>query len=172
MEAGDGVGGEAVSRPILGIDPGKDGALVLLRGREVLAAVRTSELIGSTKWQAAHARATSWIRSAHAEHRIDLAVLELYGGRSGEGRGSLLTVGVGWGMWLGAVSALGIPVRTPASVSWTADLFRGVAGEGTERAVAVAMQEVPDLDLMPGRARRPHDGLADAACLALWGERL
>lgn len=172
MEAGDGVGGEAVSRPILGIDPGKDGALVLLRGREVLAATRTRDLIGAATWQAAHARATGWLRSTHAEHRIDLAVLELYGGRKGEGRGSLLTVGVGWGLWLGAVSALGIPVRTPAANSWTADLFRGVAGDGKERAVAVAMQEVPDLDLMPGRSRRPHDGLADAACLALWGARL
>lgn len=161
-----------MSRAILGIDPGKDGALVLLRGREVLAATRTRDLIGAAKWQAAHARATGWLRSAHAEHRIDLAVLELAAGRPGEGRGSALTTGIGWGLWLGAVSALGIPVRTPASVSWTADLFRGVAGEGKERAVSLAMQEVPDLDLVPGRARKPHDGLADAACLALWGERL
>lgn len=162
-----------MSRAILGIDPGKDGALVLLRGREVLAAVRTSELIGSAKWQAAHPLATGWLRSAHAAHRIDLAVLELFAGRSGRkgAAGSMLTIGVGWGLWLGAVSALGIPVRTPASASWTADLFRGVAGEGKERAVSLAMQEVPDLDLTPGRARKPHDGLADAACLALWGEK-
>ena len=158
-----------MSRAILGIDPGKDGALVLLRGREVLAATRTRDLIGAAKWQAAHARATGWLRSAHAEHWIDLAVLELYGGRSGEGRGSLLTVGVGWGMWLGAVSALGIPVRTPASASWTADMFRGIAGEGKELSVSRASQELPDLVLMPGRTRKPHDGLADAACLAMWG---
>ena len=161
-----------MSRAILGIDPGKDGALVLLRGREVLAAVRTSELIGTAKWQAAHPLATGWLRSAHAAHRIDLAVLELAAGRPGEGRGSALTTGIGWGLWLGAVSALGIPVRTPASASWTAAMFKGIAGEGKERSVSLAMQELPDLDLMPGpRMWRPHDGLADAACLAMWGER-
>jgi hypothetical protein len=160
--------GAAMTR-ILGIDPGKDGAAVLLDGRTVLAAVRTSELIGPAKWQAAHAQVTAWLRSAHAEHRIGLAVLELYGGRAGEGRGSMLTIGVGWGLWLGALSALEIPVQTPASASWTRDLFRGVAGDGKERGVLVASGMVPDLDLTPGRVRKPHTGLADAACLALWG---
>lgn len=161
-----------MTNTILGIDPGKDGALVVIRGRDILAATTTADLLGGAKWQAAHAEVTGWIRSAHAEHRITFAILELYAGRAGEGGGSLLTVGVGWGLYLGALSALGIPVRTPASATWTRELFVGIAGEGKERSVSFARQMLPDLDLTPGRRRKPHDGLADAGCLAVWGQRL
>lgn len=155
---------------VLGVDPGKTGAAVLLRGREVVAVRRTAELVGSAKWQAAHAGVTGWLRSVHAEHRVDLAVLELYGGRAGEGRGSMLTIGVGWGLWLGALSALEIPVLTPSAASWTRQMFVGVAGEGKERSANVARGMLPDLDLTPGRCVKVQDGIADAGCLALWGQ--
>lgn len=157
---------------ILGIDPGKDGAAVLIEGRTVLAQARTADILGGASWQAGHPLVSGFVRGLHAMHRIDLAVLELYAGRAGQGRGSMLTIGVGWGLWLGVLSGLGISVRTPRSASVSSALFKGIAGEGKERGIAFASQELPDLDLMPGRCRKPHDGLADAGCLAVWGERL
>lgn len=157
---------------ILGIDPGKDGAAVLLDGRRVVAQVRTADLLGKASWQAGYAGVTGWLRSVHAEHRVQLGVLELYAGRGGEGGGSMLTIGVGWGLWLGALAALEIPARTPSAAAWTRDLFVGVAGQGKERSIAVCRGELPDLVLVPPRARKPHDGLADAGCLALWGATL
>jgi hypothetical protein len=51
------------------------------------------------------------------------------------------------------------------------DLLQGVAGDGKQRAISWARQACPGLDLTPGAMRKPHDGLADAACLALWGQR-
>lgn len=155
---------------VLGCDPGKAGALVVLDGRRVVASVKTADLIGKAKWQAAHGGLSEWIRSQHAEHKIGLAVVELFAGRPGEGRGSAMTIGVGWGIVVGILSGLGIPVLTPTSASWTRDLFAGVAGEGKERSIAVARSMLPDLELVGPRCRVPHDGLADAGCLSLWGQ--
>ena len=152
---------------VLGIDPGKDGAAVLLDGRLVIASVRTRDLIGKADWHAGYGGVTAWLRATHAEHRIGLAVLELHAGRPGEGGGSARTIGVGWGIWLGALSALEIPVITPAAARWTRTMLVDIGGEGKERAIAVAR---PIIDLTPGRRRKPHDGLADAVCLALYGQ--
>lgn len=152
---------------VLGVDPGKDGAAVVLDGRLVLAAVRTRDLIGKADWHAGYGALASWLRTAHAQHRIGLAVLELHAGRPGEGGGSARTIGVGWGLWLGLLAALEIPLITPASSRWTRALLADVGGEGKERALAVA--RTLDLELRRGRERNEHDGLADAACLAMYG---
>lgn len=155
---------------ILGIDPGKAGAAVLLdRDRRVVNNVRTADLVGDGWHKGGAVALAAWLRSAHAEWRLQGAVLELYAGRPGEGRGGLMTLGVGWGVWYGALLGLGVEVRTPASASWTRRIFDGVQGEGKERAVALARMRLPDLDLTRGRERKPHDGTADAGCLALWG---
>jgi hypothetical protein len=156
---------------VAGIDPGKKGGIVLLRGRTVLAAVRMADLVpDGAKWHAAHAAVTGRIRSLHAEHAIALAVLELYAGRAGQGRGSMLTIGVGWGLILGAFSALEIPVLTPASNAWTSRMFKDIAGDGKERSIHLCRSVLPDLDLKPGRCTTVQDGLADAGVLALYGQ--
>lgn len=37
-----------------------------------------------------------------------------------------------------------------------------------EAAIQFALKRFPDINLMPGRKRTPHDGIADAACIAEW----
>jgi hypothetical protein len=36
-------------------------------------------------------------------------------------------------------------------------------------SIAYVREHFPDLNLVPPRARNPHDGLADAVCIAVWG---
>jgi len=36
-------------------------------------------------------------------------------------------------------------------------------------SLAYVREHYPDLNLIPPRARNPHDGLADAVCIAVWG---
>ena len=158
---------------ILGVDPGKDGAAVLLDpsvlGGRYVAHVRTADLVGEGWHRGGGVAVAAWLREAHGRWPIRVAVLELFAGRSGEGRGGLMTVGVGWGTWYGALLALGIEVRTPSSAGWARTMFAGVQGEGKERAVTLARMRWPDLPLMRGRETKPRDGIADAACLAGWG---
>ena len=156
---------------VLGADPGKKGAIVLLDGRRVVAVERIADIVGTATWQASHAALCGRLRSLHAEHRVGLAVVELFAGRPGQGAGSAMTIGVGWGILVGCLSGLGIPVLTPSSASWTRTMFEGVSGEGKERGIGVALAHLPDLELRRGKERNNHDGVADAGCLALWGQR-
>lgn len=153
-----------------GIDPGKDGALVLLDGDQLLDWALTRDLVGDLAWGAAAPVIAARLRGVTADHRPRLAVLELYAGRPGEGGGSTLTIGAGWGVWRGVLAGLGVETITPAASAWTRAMLRDVQGDGKDRAVSVAMARVPGLDLAPGRRRKPHTGLADACCLAIYGQ--
>lgn len=156
---------------ILGIDPGKNGAAVLLRDGAHVHAVLSSELLCGQSWEAAHNEVTRWFRLVHTTWGLDLVVLERLGGRPGEGATSARTMGVGWGLWLGAASALGVPVIVPTPQRWQREILADLAGDTKSRSVAWCRAHLPGLDLTPGRRRVPHDGLADAACLAMYGRR-
>ena len=156
---------------ILGIDPGKDGAAVLLRDGSHVHAVLASELLCGQSWEASHSEVTRWFRLLHTTWGLDLVVLERLGGRPGEGATSARTMGIGWGLWLGAASALGVPVIVPTPQRWQREILADLAGDTKSRSVAWCRAHLPGLDLTPGRRRVPHDGLADAACLAVYGRR-
>jgi hypothetical protein len=156
-------------KTVLGIDPGKDGAAVLLVGECDSMTLLLDPVVGGKRWEAVHAEVSGWLRATHRTYPIDVAILELHAGRPGEGAGSARTIGVGWGLWLGALSALGIHVVMPTSQKWTKAMLDDLAGEGKDRAVALCRARMPWLDLTPGRRRKPHTGIADAACLALYG---
>lgn len=156
---------------ILGIDPGKDGAAVLLRDGSHVHAVLASELLCGQSWEASHSEVTRWFRLVYTTWGLDLVVLERLGGRPGEGATSARTMGVGWGLWLGAASALGVPVIVPTPQRWQREILADLPGDTKARAVAWCRAHLPGLDLTPGRRRVPHDGLADAACLAVYGRR-
>jgi crossover junction endodeoxyribonuclease RuvC len=156
---------------ILGIDPGKDGAAVLLRDGSHVHAVLSSELLCGQSWEASHSEVTRWFRLLHTTWGLDLVVLERLGGRPGEGATSARTMGIGWGLWLGAASALGVPVIVPTPQRWQREILADLPGDTKARSVAWCRAHLPGLDLTPGRRRVPHDGLADAACLAVYGRR-
>jgi hypothetical protein len=159
---------------ILGIDPGKDGAGVLLADDGTVPFT----------WLTDASCVERAVRTGRKEYvpqlmlgmlqraqllGVRLVVLELPGVRPGEGRGGGLTTGVGWGLWRMAVAAVGLPIVTPAASAWTRVVLRDAPGEGKDRAVHVALARVPALNLTPGRRTKAHSGLADAACLALYG---
>lgn len=165
-------------RRILGIDCGKDGAMVLLflRGSAVEdhQAIQFAPMVAGKQWDAVHTLVTGEIRAMHAAHRIDSAVLERASTRPGESGRSALTIGMGWGVLLGALSALGIPVTMPTPAKWMGVMLADMPGEDKDRAIALCQQRVPGLDLCTGptgRKRQPHTGLADACGLALYGAR-
>jgi len=166
---------------ILGLDPGKDGALVVLRGNEALAVVLTDHLLVATEVKrkggkvgkrrdyspAAMIEALGRLVSDHGPLE---AVLETASIRPGEGGVGALTTGIGWGLWRMALQALSIPTMTPVAASWARVVLRDAPGEGKARAIHVASSRVPGLRLIPERCRVPHTGIADACCLALYGQ--
>lgn len=148
---------------VLGIDPGLDGALVVL-DKIPLYQKLTAALCPDGYLPEAMAAAVTQALELGAV----LAVLERGGVRPGEGISSGYKIGVGWGLWRGILAGR-VRVIEPTASSWTRKMLRDQPGEGKERAIAVASQ-IPGLHLTPGKRRKPHSGLADAACLARYGQ--
>ena len=150
---------------VLGIDPGLDGALVVVRNGRVVAQCCTRDLCpDGYVAERMDALVSEWC----GLHLVDVAVLERVSARPGEGVSSSFKFGYGVGLWRGILAGRVQTVIEPTPQAWQKVVLRDIPGEGKARAVARAAQ-VAGLDLTPGRRRKPHDGLADATCLAIYG---
>lgn len=159
-------------RLFLGVDPGVDGALCVID--ENLVAVRATVM--PTIADGPNGR-----RLVDAEGigrfldglTITMGALETIGARPGirMGASSAITIGRNFGRIEDRLAALGVPFQLVAPQSWQKVVCAGT-GDPKARSVAAAQRMLPSLDLMPGKRRVPHDGLADAGCLALHALRV
>lgn len=86
----------------------------------------------------------------------------------GEGRSTAFTAGRGYGAMEMALVALQIPYEIVRARAWQTAVLKGVEGVDTKaRSVLKCRRVFPDIDLTPGRRRKPMDGLADGAMMAL-----
>ena len=162
----------------LGIDPGKDGALVAINddgavaGSFLTSRDFTTTIGKSSKREYLASRMSYAIKCLGGKHNIKLAVVEKQSARPGQGVSSTFSTGFGYGLWVGILAAHSIPFVEVRPKTWTSHILRDVPGEGKSRSVYAVMNRMPDLDLTPGLKRKPHDGLADAGCLALYAYHL
>lgn len=161
---------------ILGIDVGKTGALVALDADTLQAvyAVQTDTLVLGGDYSPAMMR-TALLDAAEAfDGRLRIPALVVIEaqqtrGKVQPGATSILTTGRGWGLWEGLVAGIGWPYQSVRSQMWTKAM--GLAGADKDVHCRRAMELLPSLDLIPGRKKKPQDGLADAGLLALYGVR-
>ena len=161
---------------IIGIDPGKRGGWVAL---DCSSGIDPMDWLAADHPDYGYVQQKRYLPSVMAQGlrevlergNIAACVLEKQQARPIEGRSSCLTTGYGWGLWAGITAALQIPVISVSSSKWTRAMFSSSRAEGKGRAVELVSQRLPALPLTWGRRRKPHDGLADAACLALYGAR-
>ena len=161
----------------VGIDPGLDGALVALREDGSLhsqAIMPTTP--GASKGRVVDVRGLARIL-LDLPAPVVVAVEAMAGRPPGKmGGGSALTIGANWGRIVGLLDALAFTHGNSLSYDivqprrWQAVICPGT-GDPKGRAVSAALRLCPDLDLTPGRRTKPHDGLADAYCIAEWCRR-
>jgi len=180
-----------MSRAILGLDPGMDGAAVLLRPGDAQRLARPAGTPGMViypepvlfrdytipapsrgkQWD--HGRLFTAFFAISAKLPMDepiTVVLESPRAQPGAASSSL-SIGVSYGILLGMIAALGWElVRVQPSV-WHRALFgKNAAGDPKARAAAYVRDRLPQLDTTcMGRFKKPHGGVIDAACLALYG---
>jgi len=167
----------ATAPAIMGIDPGLDGALVMLVDAACVWQVRICD-IAADGWRPGVAR----LLADHIDDALEQAgalpvVAYIERASTRPGQGAALTTGIGYGLVLGVVAAR---VRT---YEVTPPSWRRAAGfparpggpDGRKAAKADAVSwasQVPGLTLMYPRCRTPHEGVADAACIAYAGANL
>lgn len=146
---------------ILGIDPGQKGGLVALRGSRVaLAAVMPAVAKVGVDLAA--------VRDLLEELRPDHVVLEQAQAMPKQGVSSTFSFGRDYGGLLGLLCALRIPHETVRPHTWHGALVGRGEGDPKARTLRVVRQRLPGLALVPPRCRVPHEGLVDAAAIALW----
>lgn len=146
---------------IVGIDPGKSGGIALLNGTRAEGDVMP--VIGKEVDGHEVARVL-------AAASPDLVVIEKVSAMPGQGVTSMFNFGAGYGRLLGVCDALGIPYRLVTPQAWKKRVLAGTARD-KHAAIAFVKRAFPTIEMTPGKRSVPHDGIADAACLAEYGRQ-
>lgn len=150
----------------MGIDPGLDGAIVVWEPGETTPrySARLKTLLDDKEGLC---NALHYYRPRAKYTGVARCALEaIPTGHPGmRGTRSALTMGRNWGYIRGILDAFEYDVVEPSPKKWMKML---PDGDGKARSISAATKLIPGVNLYPGKVRKPHDGLADATCLAYY----
>lgn len=175
---------------ILAVDSGLDGAFVwMLKGR-IVGAMRTKKLLDSERrldfgaireWcqlldaKAPDAGVVAFIEEPFAPKGREKGVMQSWR-RFGQLEALFWTLAyhvetVQASRWKPALHLTNDKVRADA-VAMCKAAYPGIKIDPKKAAaIAYAREHFPDVELVPPRSRNPHDGLADALCIAAWATK-
>ena len=142
----------------IGVDPGKDGALAILSGKEgALPEITYFDEIAVVK-------ALEAIRG-----QPSICCLEHVGAMPKQGAVSMFNFGQNFGFWQGVLTAYHIPFELVRPVKWKKE-FSITADKNT--SIAVCERFFPGINLLrTPKCKKPHDGAAEACLMALYAKR-
>ena len=157
---------------IVGIDPGLSGAIVALYDMGGLAKSMPMPLSKGKRKRPDVITLVRWIMSHDAD--VGLVAIETPGPSPRRTSvAATLSIGVGFGMLIGMCEVNHLPYEIVPATRWQGALFgSGKRADKKGESIAYAKRRWPTLDLTPGKRTKPHDGIADAACIAEYGRRL
>lgn len=138
----------------LGIDPGKDGAMAIIRqdGVQIIPFDESD-----------YAEAVNALRG----HRV-ICCLERVGAMPGQGVTSMFTFGENYGFIRGLLAVNKIPYERVTPQKWKKEF--GISGKN--ESVAVCMSLFPHVGLFrTPKCRKQHDGMAEALLMAEYARR-
>lgn len=140
----------------VGIDPGKSGALSSIGA--VNKAIKMPLQGNDIDCRA--------IRDFLIETKPDFVVIEKVGAMPGQGVKSMFTFGQSYGTIIGIVDAMEIPYQLVTPQAWKKKVLAGTKKEKDD-AINFVRRRYPETNLIPTeRSKKPHDGIADATCMA------
>jgi crossover junction endodeoxyribonuclease RuvC len=151
---------------VLGIDPGLSGGLALIRPEGFTTEATPMPVAGG---EIDVRGIYAWLQSMmfHAGGNC-VAYVEKVGAMPKQGVSSTFKFGKGYGQVLGALAAMGIDTRLVTPQAWKKQVLAGTA-QDKDAAIAYCRMRWPGIELVQPRCRKPHDGLADALCIAAYG---
>ena len=146
---------------ILGIDPGKNGAVAVADAK----GVQMVELMPENM-----ATLADWLIAWEITHVYLEKPFAMPGKTSGM---SMLSFGIHCGTIQGIVIAKRIPFTLIQPQTWMKKLHVGTSkGTSKERSIESALRMYPHINFMATqRSKKPHDGLCEAAHIAEFGRR-
>lgn len=187
-------GGEQALRGILGIDPGLDGALVLLSPagefieRHVMPVIETVKITTKRKTgkKSREVKRRLDVPALNLifhdlRERVEVVVLEQVASRPEQGVASTFKFGFVAGATEALVIAHNLRLHKVVPVVWSKAMAEGIitadeifAGlEPKDKTKKIVKHLFPSLDLRETmRCKNPHGGIVDALALAEYGRRL
>ena len=157
---------------IIGVDPGKLGAIAVLEGWG--PTVSPMPLIRSGKGRAEYD--LPGILAIFRRYNLGVTAYVERGQplpRSMGGASANYHRGYSCGLFEGMLSALGISYTLVSPQAWQRVMLAGTSGKDTKQRALIAAQRLfPGVSLLPTeRCRKPSDGMADALLIAEYGRR-
>ena len=158
-------------RLVLGIDPGLHGGIAALDAAGAVVGTWPMPVAGGEVHAAGLADLLRSLRCLDSHQDIGRVCLEKVAAMPRQGVASTFRFGAGWGMVRGVCAALAIPVHLVPPTVWKKRVLLGLPHDKAG-AVRFCASRWPTADLILPGCRVPHDGIADALCLAEYGRSL
>lgn len=158
-------------RLTVGIDPGLRGGVAALDVAGAVVGLWPMPVAGGEVHAAGLADLLRSLRCLDSHQDIGRVCLEKVSAMPKQGVSSTFRFGTGWGMVRGVCAALAIPVVLVPPTVWKKQVLLGLPHDKAG-AVQFCASRWPTADLVLPGCRVPHDGLADALCLADYARRL
>jgi crossover junction endodeoxyribonuclease RuvC len=155
----------------VGIDPGKRGAIAALDPTGTALGVWPMPVAGGGIHAAGLADLLRSLRCQDPRQDVGRVCLEKVAAMPKQGVASTFHFGCGWGMVRGVCATLGLSVILVPSTVWKKRVLLGLPHDKAG-AIQFCTARWPLTDLVLPGCRVPHDGLADALCLAEYGRLL
>jgi Holliday junction resolvasome RuvABC endonuclease subunit len=155
---------------IVGIDPGLSGAIGVIddSGKFVFVVdapvVEVAKPKGKSRQYSPLMMCTALRETLKGGDGVH-AFIEEQQAMPGQGVKSMFTIGLGFGLWLGAMAALGIPHTRVRPATWKKALW---LGKDKSISILRAQQIFPTAPIQ----LKKHDGRAEALLLAWYGLRM
>ena len=150
---------------IMGIDVGFSGAIATIENGDAWAMVMPLVNQGGKNHLDLHRLAIE-IRNIGP----DMVVIEKQWARPISGKTQCFNLGLQFGAIQGIIVALRLPYQLVTPQKWKKSILIGYDKSDKSGAVLYVQRKYPKVNLLETpRCRKPHDGMADAICLAEYG---
>lgn len=161
-------------KTVIGIDPGLKGGIAILQGSDLKRVEKTP--IHSNK-QKTYIKAGTYdydyekMVEILAEYKNEkpIAFLERVHSMPKQGVASTFNFGRGYGVWIGMLEAMHIPIALVSPRVWKPKMLSGLDQSNKQSSCIRAKEFFPEADLKPGRMINDHDGMAEAMLIAIYG---
>jgi hypothetical protein len=154
----------------IGVDPGKNGAIASIS--ELSVEVVVCPMIGKEYDTTSMAS----LLKKYSEKGCT-ATIERVHAMPHQGGTSMLSIGYGFGLWIGMFAALSIPYVVIPAVKWQKNMLVGLGKVDKktrkQASIVAASRLFPGVSLLATpRCKTQHDGMAEAILIAEYGKRI
>jgi crossover junction endodeoxyribonuclease RuvC len=154
----------------IGVDPGKDGGFAAIVPTATGPCIYDAMKMPLSGNEIDAVTLADIVKIHRSRSGGAVAIVERVGAMPKQGLSSTFNFGKGYGLVLGVFAALGVRVELVTPQRWKGLILAGTLKD-KNAAIAYCRRAWSGANLIPQGCRVPHDGIADAICIAAFGHQ-